>query len=146
MLLMSYILGRRMVSRDSGRAGLQVLLVDDNDAFLAAATLFLQELPGIGSVLLARSGTEAIAFAADHRPDFVLMDYQMPGPNGIEALAAIKSQPGAPRIVIMTLHDPALLAGPALAAGADAFVPKDQLFGQLPVVIERLFGPQAPTG
>ncbi len=143
LVALSNLLDRRR-TRAPSRAGLRVLLVDDNDVFLAAATAFLDELPGIGGVELACSGAEAIAFAAHYAPDLVLMDHHMPSATGIEAMRAIKSRPPAPRVVIMTVDAAPLLAPAALAAGADGFVAKEEFFERVPAVIERLFG--APRG
>jgi DNA-binding NarL/FixJ family response regulator len=131
---------KRMISQPAPRQGLKVLLVDDSATFIEAATLFLEDLPWIGSVEIARSAEEAIVFAAHYRPQLVLMDYEMPGASGLDALRAIKSRAGAPPVVVTTLHDPAFLYRQALKAGADGFVSKHELFIELPKVLERLFG------
>jgi len=143
--VLSSLLERRRARAIAPRDGLKVLVVDDNDAFLAAATAFLDELPGIGGVELACCGAEAIAFAAHYAPDLVLMDHHMPCATGVEAMQAIKSRPNAPRVVIMTLYEATRLAPAALAAGADGFIAKGEFFERVPAVIERLFGPPART-
>lgn len=66
-----------------------VLVVDDNPANLEFAAETLEDL-GVGPVLVAISGTEAVALAIKQRPDLVLMDLQMPEPNGFEATREIR--------------------------------------------------------
>ena len=72
----------------------------------------------------ARSGEEAITAIESLGPDLVLMDHVMPGMRGIEATRAIKTRPGAPRIIVLTSHDRADLRAAAEAAGADGFLSK----------------------
>lgn len=121
------------------RAPLVVLLVDDSEPFVDAAKAFLEQLASIGRIEIAHSAQEAIVFTAHYRPDLVLMDYEMPGANGLEALRAIKSRTAAPRVIVMTLHDSAFLAHQAREAGADAFVAKSDFFDRFPRVVQRLF-------
>lgn len=140
--MLSSLLERRMTKQIAGRPGLKILLVDDSEAFLEAATLFLEALAGIGKVELARSADEAIVFAAHHKPDLVLIvDFDMPGATGIEALRKIKARSPGLRVVVMTLHQRSIRARMALAAGADGFMAKDEFHDGLPVMLDRLFRP-----
>lgn len=76
------------------------------------------------------------------QPDLVLMDWGMPGMNGLEATYNIKARSGAPNVVILTLYDNAEYRAAALAAGADGYVTKSD-FGTelLPIVYTLLDGP-----
>jgi CheY-like chemotaxis protein len=143
--MLSGLLERRMVNREVGRRGLKVLLVDDNDAFVEALVSYLEELPWTGPVEVARSAEEAIVFAAHYRPDLILMDYEMPGTTGLQALRAIKSRPDAPPVLIMSMHEPAFLEDQARQGGADGFLPKDEMFNDLPRLLEQLFGGPPPA-
>ena len=142
--MLSSLLARRTGTSTPRQTGLRILLVDDSDAFLEAATPYLESLAVVGAVELARSADEAIVFAAHYRPDVVLMDYEMPGSTGIDALRKIKARSPELRIVIMTLHEPSILARKALSAGADGLVPKDEFRDRVPEVLARLFGRGVP--
>jgi DNA-binding NarL/FixJ family response regulator len=73
------------------------------------------------------NGEEAVAAYATLRPDWVLMDINMPGMNGIEALACIKTAFPEARIVMVTQVKSSATRQAALDAGACAYVLKDNL-------------------
>ncbi len=81
-----------------------VLLVDDDPAALdeMAEALGDEQIPS----LVASNAVEALGLAREHRPRFVLMDFNMPGMNGIEAVDAMQTfLPGATFIMISGLDD-----------------------------------------
>lgn len=125
---------------DRRRPALSVLLVDDSAVFLTAAMDLLKELPAIARVAMARSGEEALAIVAVDRFDLVLLDYQLTGMSGLDTLRAIRSR-ATPKVAIVTLHDEAEFRGRVLEAGADGFVAKSDFAAELPLLVQRLFGP-----
>jgi DNA-binding NarL/FixJ family response regulator len=72
----------------------------------------------------AASGWEAIARFREIRPDVTLMDLQMQGMNGIDAIIAIRSEFPHARIIVLTTYAGDALAERALRAGAQAYVLK----------------------
>ena len=120
----------------------RVLLVDDHEVFLSTATRLLQSIPGFHVVGQATCGEEAIKMAAALHPELVLMDFAMPGMNGLDATLRIKRQHDAPKVIMVTLHNGPSYRALAREAGADGFVAKDKLFVELPRLVAALF-PQA---
>ena len=118
---------------------IRVLLVDDNTAFLRAATHFLSSLAGVEVVAHATCAAEALARAAAIRPDLILMDVVMPGMNGLKAVSLVKQGADAPKTVILTLHNTEPYRSGAKSAGADGFIAKDELVVELPRLLESLF-------
>ena len=118
---------------------LRVLLVDDCPTFLAAARRHLAFQPWARVVGTAGSAAEAIQLVEQLKPDVVLMDIMMPDMNGIEATRQLKRLNGAPRVVILTLHDNAEYRYHARLAGADGFVAKSEFESALPLLIEKFF-------
>ena len=104
---------------------MRVLAVDDDDAAHAMFDLVLAADPRFVIVGRAKDGAEAVELAAALDPDVVLMDLHMPVMNGAEATLRLREQErGRPRIIIVTSSgDPAEILE-AIAAGADAHVPK----------------------
>ncbi len=79
----------------------------------------------------AKDGPSAVRMAADLSPDVVIMDVGMPGGDGIDAAAAIRSATSDARIVVLTIHDDAETRRRAEAAGVSAFVVKQRCGGDL---------------
>jgi DNA-binding NarL/FixJ family response regulator len=103
---------------------IRLMIADDHPVFRDGLASLLDPLPGIEVVARAADGAEAVALAAEHRPDVVIMDVQMPELNGIEATRAITAdQPGVGVLVLtMGEDDGTVLA--ALRAGARGYLRK----------------------
>ena len=117
----------------------RVVLVDDHEAFLKAATCFLHGIPGLELVGRATCGEEAVEIVATLHPDLVLMDFAMPGMNGVEATRRIKRQHDAPKVIIVTLHQESSYGALAKDAGADGFIQKENFVDELPRLATLLF-------
>ena len=98
----------------------RVLLVDDQDLVRQGLRLIL-ELAGLEVVAEARDGAEAVAAAAEHAPEVVLMDLRMPGMDGIEATRRITAASSA-RVLALTTFDLDEPVVEALRAGAVGFL------------------------
>jgi DNA-binding NarL/FixJ family response regulator len=68
---------------------IRVVLVEDNQVFREGMELVLGLRSDIEIVGAAEDGTEAVELASELRPDVVLMDYRLPGMDGVEATAAV---------------------------------------------------------
>jgi len=103
-------------------ADVRVLTVDDQEPFRRAMSAVVGETDGFVVVGSASSGEEALALAADLRPDLVLMDVHLPGIDGIEATRRLTGSPGGPVVVLLSTYDQDEfdLAG----CGAASYVPK----------------------
>ncbi len=95
-------------TEDVRLAGAEILLVEDNETNLYAATTMLQQLGC--TVTSARTGLEAVREAAKKAFDLVLMDMQMPEMDGLQAAQHIRTTPGPNQ------------TKPILALTANAFV------------------------
>lgn len=104
---------------------IRVLLADDQAMVRAGLRLLLTDEPGIEVVAEARDGVEAVAQAARHRPDVVLMDVRMPGLDGIEATRRIVAADETARVLVLTTFNLDEYLYQALRAGASGFVLKD---------------------
>jgi DNA-binding NarL/FixJ family response regulator len=68
---------------------IRVVLVEDNQVFRDGLELVLGLRSDIQIVGAAMDGPEAVELARELRPDVVLMDYRLPGMDGVEATAAV---------------------------------------------------------
>ncbi|MEU5053309.1 response regulator transcription factor [Streptomyces sp. NPDC021096] len=111
----------------SEAADIRVLVVDDQVLIRAGVAALLRAAPGMAVVGEAADGEEAIALAAEHRPDVILMDIRMPGLSGITATERIleAAVDPAPRVLVLTTFDLDEYVYAALRAGASGFLLKD---------------------
>jgi DNA-binding NarL/FixJ family response regulator len=100
------------------------LLVDDSEPFLRAAQIFLSQSAEVRVVGLAHDGCEALALAANLRPDIILLDLNMTGMSGLSALAPLREAFPQLGLIALTQYELDAYREAALAAGADAFVAK----------------------
>ena len=100
----------------------KILIVDDEPFNL---DVLEQELTDLGyAVERASEGAQALSEIDKLAPELVLLDYLMPGMNGIEVLHAIRKTHKDLPVVIVTAHGSIELAVEAIKAGADDFITK----------------------
>ena len=104
----------------------RVLIVDDQPPFRDAVRMVVEMTDGFVVVAEAEDGEQAVALAAEVRPDLVLMDVQMPGIDGLEATRQIMELHGPPHVLVMSTRESGDYEEPATAAGAVGFLPKSQ--------------------
>jgi DNA-binding NarL/FixJ family response regulator len=112
------------------RAGgpIRVLVADDQELVRAGFCVILDATDGITVVGEAANGVEAVAAAAAHQPDVVLMDIRMPGMDGLQATRLItgdRPEGAGPKVVMLTTFDLDDYVYEALRAGASGFLLKD---------------------
>jgi DNA-binding NarL/FixJ family response regulator len=103
---------------------LSVLIADDHVLFrdgLRSLVLSAADLELVGE---AASGDEAIRLAHELQPDVMLMDIQMPGPNGIEATRRIVQLSPHIRVLMVTMFEDDASVFAAMRAGARGYVLK----------------------
>jgi DNA-binding NarL/FixJ family response regulator len=103
----------------------RVLIADDQNLFRSGLGRLLEEDPRIEIVGQAADGAEAVAEAARHKPDVVLMDLKMPNMDGIEATRQIMSQGNGTRVLVLSTFEADSYVIQALRAGASGYVLKD---------------------
>ena len=105
-------------------AGAQVLVVEDNEKNMK---LFRDVLLAAGyRTLEATTGEEAVAVAAEHSPDLVLMDIQLPDIDGVEALGRLREDGRTASLPVLALTAQAMEGDRerVLAAGFDGYLSK----------------------
>jgi DNA-binding NarL/FixJ family response regulator len=103
----------------------RVVIADDQGMVRSGFTTLLNSEPDIQVIGEAVNGQEAIARAAQLRPDVLLMDVRMPVLDGLQATREITAMPGAPRVLILTTFDLDDYVYQALRWGASGFLLKD---------------------
>jgi DNA-binding NarL/FixJ family response regulator len=120
-------------ARRSTQPAVRLLIADDRSRTRRALRALLAAHAGYEVVGEAEDGEQALARVQELQPELVVLDVRMPRLDGIAATAAIKARWPTIRVVVHSLATER--RADALAAGADAFVPKgcrpDELLGAL---------------
>lgn len=117
---------------------IRVLIVDDDPLLRAGLTMMLGGAPDIAVVAEAADGTQVKSMVERHSPDVVLMDIRMPAMDGLTATEALRAQPKAPEVIILTTFDADEHVLRALRAGAAGFVLKDTPPAEIVNAIRRV--------
>lgn len=104
---------------------IRVLIVDDHPLVLEGLQSCLETFPHIEVVGAAGDARSACAHAANLTLDVVLMDINMPGLNGLQAIEMIAALRPETRILMLSMHDNREYVSAALSHGAKGYVLKD---------------------
>ena len=110
---------------------IHVLSVDDHPLVREGIAAILEAEPDMRLVAQATNAREAIESFRQHRPDVTLMDLCMPDVDGIEAIARIRSEFPAARIIVLTSYSGDARMVGALKAGASGYLLKHMLRREL---------------
>ena len=104
---------------------MQLLIIDDSQAMLLLVKGVISKL-GDYEIQTYLEASEAIAWCQDHTPDLVVVDYLMPGMNGLDFVRQFRALPGKDKIpVLMLTADHSLqVTTEATAAGVTDFLNK----------------------
>jgi DNA-binding NarL/FixJ family response regulator len=112
-------------------AKIKVLAVDDHPLLREGIAAVLQEQEDIVLTAEASNGEDAVVKFRAHRPDVTLMDLQMPGMNGIDAIIEIRREFPNARFIVLTTYQGDVQALRALKAGAAGYLLKSMLRKEL---------------
>lgn len=121
-------------------AGIRTIVVDHSPAALHAICSLVARQTNMVFVGAATNAPDGLVLARSVHPDLVLMDVDMPIMEAVEAIACLERDCPKARVVIVTVHDIPQLRELCYKRGAGAFIAKDTLHEELPVVIRQLFG------
>jgi DNA-binding NarL/FixJ family response regulator len=105
---------------------IRVLLVEDNDVFRQALVLLLELQEGIDVVGAVAEGTAAVGAAQELSPDVVVMDFRLPGMDGVETTIALTRECPEVAVVCLTASASPRELDALIAAGAVDCLRKDQ--------------------
>lgn len=116
---------------------IRVLLVEDNQVFREALELLLGLRDNIEVVGSIGDGNNAVAAVREHRPDVVVMDYRLPGLDGVQATRAVRDAASDVAVVCLTASANLREIDALREAGAVACLSKDQELDAIVGAIER---------
>jgi DNA-binding NarL/FixJ family response regulator len=105
---------------------IRILLVDDQPSVRRGLKMRLELEPDISVVGEAEDGFAALRATADLLPDVLVLDYEMPGMDGVETTRALTSTSSPASVVMLSIHDNPTVKSAAASAGAHSFVAKHE--------------------
>ena len=119
-----------------------VLLVDDHPFVREGIRSFLSDQPDFEVVGEASSGVEALKLAQQHQPDFILLDLNMPGMNGLEAVGQLRKAVPQAKILVLTVHNSREYVLHVARSGAHGYILKEAPPEELLQAINAIRGGQ----
>ena len=103
---------------------IQILVVDDHEAFRVALAMVLEQEPDLDLIGEATSGEAAVHLVDKLQPDVVLMDVRMPGISGAQATRQILEKKPDAAVIGLSMHDEGDIIEDMRQAGCRAYFNK----------------------
>ena len=117
---------------------MKIFIADDSALLRERLVALISDLEGMEVVGLAEDAPGALEAIQRLKPDVAVLDVRMPGGNGIHVLEAVKRQPGAPLVIMLTAFAYPQYRRKCLEAGADFFLDKTTEFERVAEVLRQL--------
>ena len=104
---------------------ISVLIVDDHPVVRRGLRVLLEVQDGIEVAGEAGDGATALALAAEHAPDVILLDLKLPGMDGIAVLGELRARESTARVLVLTSATDPASASLAVRSGAAGVLYKD---------------------
>lgn len=119
-------------------APIRVVLADDHTLVRSGIRRILEAQPGFAVVGEAADGEEAVALVRATMPDVIVLDLNMPGLGGLDALPPLKIAQPSLKVVVLSMHAGREYVARAMKGGANAYLLKDSAVQDLVAAVEAV--------
>ena len=123
---------------------IRVLCIDDHPLLREGVARKIERQPDMKVVGTAGTGQEAVMLYLRHRPDVVLMDLQLPGMGGQQAIETIRREDPNAKIIVLTILGGDEDIYRAIHAGAASYLLKSSLSQDLIATVRKVFAGERP--
>jgi DNA-binding NarL/FixJ family response regulator len=116
---------------------IRVVLIEDNDVFRQALQLLLELRGDIEIAAAAEDGERAVELCRQHEPDVILLDYRLPGDDGVQVARRVRAECPEVAVVVLTAAAQEREIEALLETGAVACVGKDEPLDAIVGAIRR---------
>lgn len=110
---------------------ISVVIVDDHPVVCAGMRAALESVPGIAVLAEGATGEDALCLVAQHRPDVLVLDLNLPGMSGVEVARQLRAEQTRTAILVLTVHGDRTTVLGLLQEGANGYVLKDEALEML---------------
>jgi DNA-binding NarL/FixJ family response regulator len=118
----------------------RVLIVDDHPIVRQGLALLINREPDLTVCGDAEEASTALCRIAELKPDLVVVDISLNGPDGLDLLKSIRARDPNLPVLILSMMDELLYAERGLRAGANGYIMKQQATEQVLIAIRRILG------
>jgi DNA-binding NarL/FixJ family response regulator len=119
---------------------IRVVLIEDNDVFRQALKLLLELRGDIQVAAAVEDGARAVELCRLHEPDVILLDYRLPGEDGVQVARRVRAECPEVAVVVLTAAAREREIEALLETGAVACVRKDEPLDTIVEAIRRAAG------
>ncbi|WP_336087587.1 response regulator transcription factor [Nocardia sp. SSK8] len=124
---------------------IRILVADDHTLLREALCELLAAEPDLDVVAQAGTGPATLALAAEHRPDVLLLDLEMPGSDPPDTVRRLLAQDPALRVIVLSMHDGGHLVRQLLSLGVRGYLHKGTGRHTLTAAIRQSVDDHAPA-
>jgi DNA-binding NarL/FixJ family response regulator len=124
--------------RTSSTTHSRVLVVDDHPIVRQGLTLMINREPDLMVCGEAQEAGPALDEIATTRPDIVIVDISLSGPDGIDLIKAIRARDATLPVLVLSMHDELIYAERALRAGANGYIMKQEATDRVLIALRRI--------
>jgi two-component system response regulator NreC len=115
----------------------KIVLADDHGVVRSALRMLLDAEPDFEVVAEAEDSDGAARYTVGHKPDVLVLDLNMPGESGLQAIPRIRETAPDTQIVVLTMQSETAFAREAMQKGARAYVLKEAAEAELVKAVRK---------
>lgn len=116
----------------------RIFIVDDHPIVREGLSLMMNREPDMMVCGEAEEATRALPAIAAAKPDFLIVDISLSGPDGLDLLKSIRARYPRLPVLILSMHDEAIYAERALRAGANGYIMKQEATDAVLVAVRQI--------
>lgn len=117
---------------------IRIVIVDDHQLICDGLSRIIQEIPGFEVITTYQNPMEALQKIPVWKPDILLVDFEMPGLNGLELIQKLKLEIPDLRSILLTMHLDKATVKEALSQGVNAYILKNLDEFELRIALEKV--------
>ena len=114
-----------------------IMIVDDNVNFVRRMKELLENMDGISSINVASDYDSAVHLLNEQTPDFLLLDINLPGKNGMEILKIVKNNNWKCEVIMITNHADEYYRNQCKKLGAKHFLDKSRDYARILEILQE---------